>query len=413
MAHDALARRRLGVWPPRQIWVRLALIYAAARVFTTLLFIAASALAPADSRHGAHAGFARLAMGWDAQWYWVIATSGYPAELPVGEDSVVRENAWAFMPVYPVLARIVAMPLTLLFGVDMWGVGAVLISLLAGYGACLVLFTLVRSRIGESASIWTVAFFASAPLAALFQVAYAESLFLLWLLLSLRLLQLRRFAWLYALVPLMAYTRPGVLAFALTLGLYGVWRWSRRRFDRLPAGQIAHIIALGALATLAGFSWPLIAGWVTGVPDAYMQTELAWRRGWIGADHVFLPFSGWFEGAHIWLEQIAVWPPGTGLVVGAALGIGVFIWIAWDPRVRRLGMETRLWAASYALYLLAVFFPQSSLFRLLVPFSPLWGALAQPRSPWWRGGALAVSALLQWWWVWNMYGLGQAYWQVP
>ena len=32
----------------------------------------------------------------------------------------------------------------------------------------------------------------------------------------------------------------------------------------------------------------------------------------------------------------------------------------------------RLWMLSYALYLLAVFFPQSSTFRLLVPLAPGW-----------------------------------------
>ena len=40
----------------------------------------------------------------------------------------------------------------------------------------------------------------------------------------------------------------------------------------------------------------------------------------------------------------------------------------------------RLWSASYLVYLLLVFFPQSSIFRLLVPLSPLWGAFALPRS---------------------------------
>ena len=81
--------------------------------------------------------------------------------------------------------------------------------------------------------------------------------------------------------------------------------------------------------------------------------------------------------------------------------------------MKRLGIELRLWSASYLVYLLLVFFPQSSIFRLLVPLSPLWGALAVPPSRAWRTGVLAASLLGQWWWIYNMYGLGNTFWQIP
>jgi len=81
--------------------------------------------------------------------------------------------------------------------------------------------------------------------------------------------------------------------------------------------------------------------------------------------------------------------------------------------VRRLGSEIRLWSASYLLYLLAVFFPQSSTLRLLIPLTPLWGALAVPRSRGWRWGMLGLCLLAQWLWILSMYGLAQTFWQVP
>ncbi|MDF2554392.1 MAG: putative integral rane protein, partial [Microbacterium sp.] len=81
--------------------------------------------------------------------------------------------------------------------------------------------------------------------------------------------------------------------------------------------------------------------------------------------------------------------------------------------VRRVGVEIRLWSAAYLLYLLAVFFPQSSLFRLLVPLSPLWGAVAAPRSIVWRLGVLAAVLAAQWCWIYNMYALGDTFWRVP
>ena len=76
--------------------------------------------------------------------------------------------------------------------------------------------------------------------------------------------QRREYGWLYALIPLMGFTRPGVLAFALFLGLYGIWRWVRRRREPLPMREIVHIVALGLLAVVVGFSWQVIAGVVTG-----------------------------------------------------------------------------------------------------------------------------------------------------
>ncbi|HAM11828.1 MAG TPA: hypothetical protein DCO91_00585, partial [Microbacterium sp.] len=119
-------------------------------------------------------------MGWDAQWYWFLAVNGYPADLPLTDAGAVAENQWAFMPIYAYLAAAIA-PLV----GGWWGVAAVLISLAAGYGATYVLYRMLRGRIGGSAAIWASAFFAAGPLAALFQVGYAEALFLLWLFLAL------------------------------------------------------------------------------------------------------------------------------------------------------------------------------------------------------------------------------------
>ena len=54
---------------------------------------------------------------------------------------------------------------------------------------------------------------------------------------------------------------------------------------------------------------------------------------------------------------------------------------------RRLGVDLRFWMLSYALYLLAVFFPQSSTFRLLVPLAPGARGLAIPENRVYRVGA--------------------------
>jgi hypothetical protein len=397
-----LSRRSI---PPA---LTIALIYLAARAVTFGFLILAAALSAEGTRFGAGATVQDLMVGWDAQWYWYLAVNGYPAELPLTDAGAVAENQWAFMPIYAYLAAAMA-PLV----GGWWGVAAVVISLVAGYGATYVLYRMLRDRIGGTAAIWAAAFFAAGPLAALFQVGYAEALFLLWLFLALWAVTARRFVWVYPLVILMGYTRPGVLAFALFIGLFGIWRFFSRRTEPLRAREVVHIVALGALATVVGFSWQIIAAVVTGNPGAYLATELAWRRNWLPGDEGhFLPFDAFVRGAAFWGE-VWGWGAAGGVILLVLILAGVTAALLWAPQVRAVGPEIRLWAVSYLVYLLAVFFPQSSIFRLLVPLSPLWGAFAVPRSLVWRVGVLIACLAGQWWWIYNMYALGNRFWQIP
>nr|WP_314845405.1 hypothetical protein [uncultured Microbacterium sp.] len=394
-------------WARLRLPVRIAIVYLAARLVTTAMMIAAAAQSTSLSRFGPDPGVADFVVGWDAQWYWLIAEQGYPAELPLTAAGEVGENAWAFMPVFAYTAKVVG----LLFG--SWGMGALIVSLVAGYLSCLALHRLLRDRIGRSAAMWAVVFFASGPLAVMFQVGYAESLFLLLLFLALDATARRRYPALYVLIPVMAFTRPGILAFALFLGLHGVMRWWRRRTDPLDAREVAHIVALGALATVCGFAWQVIAGLVTGDHGAYLATELAWRRNWIaGGVEGFIPFEGWVQASSFWFGQWGL-PTGWGPVALVLLVAGGGAALLYVRSVRRLGADLRLWSASYLLYLLAVFFPQSSTFRLLLPLSPLWGAVAVPRSRVWRVSVLAVCLVGQWAWIFPIYALGNTFWQVP
>ncbi|GAA3915804.1 hypothetical protein GCM10022382_22480 [Microbacterium invictum] len=387
--------------------LRVAILYLLARLITTGFIALAAGLSGPASRFGADATVSELLMGWDAQWYWSIVTQGYPTDLPVDLAGDVQQNQWAFMPVYPVLANLVGLPL------GSYAAGAFLVPVVAGYLACLVLYRLLRDRLDETATMWAVLLFAAGPLAAMFHLGYAEALFLLWLFLALRCLQRRRFGWLYLLIPLMGYTRPGVLAFALLLGLYGIWRWFRRRRDPLPVREIVHIIALGLIAVIVGFSWQVIAGIVTGDMSAYLDTELSWRRGWLSAEESgFVPFAGFVQAAGMWFR---LWGMPSALGYAAlAVCVGAVAWLLLSERhVRRLGVVVRLWSASYIVYLLAVFFPQSSIFRLLLPLSPLYGALAAPRSTWWRVAMLVLGLAGQWWWIYSMLAQGNAYTQIP
>lgn len=405
MAHRTLiglARR----WARIPVIAHIALIYGLGRLVTTGFLVLAANLSGPASRFGAEATVGEFMLGWDAQWYWLVAWEGYPSVLPLTESGQVAENAWAFMPTYAYLAQ----ALGIAFG--SWGVGAVLISLTAGFFACVMLNRLLRARIGDSAALWAVTFFAWGPMAALFQVGYAEVLFVLLLLVALDLVSRQRFAWVYPVILVMAFTRPGILAFALYLGLYGILRWVRRRIDPLPVSDIVHIVALGLLATVTGFAWQAIAALVTGDAGAYLATELSWRRNWGAGSEGFVPFEGWVQAAQFWFTQWGM-PQWWGLIALALLVIAAALGLLLAPQVQRLGVDLRLWSASYLIYLLAVFFPQSSTFRLLMPLTPLWGAVAVPRSRRYRLTVLGLCLIGQWLWIYGVYALGNTFWQVP
>ena len=48
-----------------------------------------------------------IAANWDGRWYGAIATYGYPDHLPVDAGGQVLPTAYAFPPLYPLLARLV------------------------------------------------------------------------------------------------------------------------------------------------------------------------------------------------------------------------------------------------------------------------------------------------------------------
>jgi hypothetical protein len=179
-----------------------------------------------------------------------------------------------------------------------------------------------------------------------------------------------------------AFAHPGAIALAAALGIHILLRL-REPFplrERLTAGVALVVI------TVAGFAWPVVAAAITGNPSAYFDTELAWWRDYISVAH-FLPFTPWFTFAgHYWGLF------GVALVV---LVLAAFAWWLTRPSARALGPDLIGYAASYAAYLVAVFLPQQSLFRMLLPLSPLLGAPALSRTPRSRRLTLSVCVLLQ------------------
>ena len=365
-------------------WVTILVIFAASRVFSSAILGVVFQLATsngwafASSRD--NADFFTFSGSWDGSAYKQISEHGYPASLPRDGDGQVAANPWAFLPVYPALVHgIVAIT-----GFAYYPV-AVALATIFGFFACLALYAVVVQRSTPLAARWSVILFAFGPLGFMLQVAYAESLFLALTFAALAAVLRHRYLIVIPLGVLAAFTRPGVLALALTLAVHLLVRWRRPGSDPLTAAAAAKIVVAGLTIAAAGLAWPVIASAITGEPDAYLQTELAFWAPLIGHQDRFVPLTPWFLMAGRYLG-----PLGAVLVVALVAGFGLLVW-----RARRLGPDIVAWSASYGLYLFAVFLPQQSILRLLMPLAPLLGESSLTRTRVRRVTLLAVGSVAQ------------------
>jgi hypothetical protein len=384
-------------WP---WWLQVAAVFIVARLVSACIFMAAAV------HQGTIPGFApapdywNFITIWDARWYQQAVDDGYPAVLPLDQNGVVKENAWAFYPLFPLLARGLS---------AITGLGTLpaltAIAMVAGLAAVLVIHQLFRQFAGRRAAMWGVIFVSTFPIAPILQVPYAESLNLLLLAASLLLVVRRHYLAAIPVVLLMSLSRPSGVPFAAMVGLLFLWHlWQRFGPARNRQGFVSdtrplstrNLLSLGALvaaACVAALAWPAIAWAATGDPAAYTRTETAWR----GDDLV--PFKPWFDTGRM------LFGPVLG-VLAPFVFTALFVLVMISRPVRALGTELRLWCACYMGYLLVFLHPQTSTFRMLLPLFPLALATAMlSKSKAYRGTVVIMFILLQmvwvvWLWAW-------------
>jgi len=353
-------------------WAAVLVLYALSRLLTTALML--TLFIAANIGHWSYSGplmdptFFTFSGSWDASYYGQIVEQGYPTSLPLDSDGSVQQNPWAFLPLYPMVVRAVMF----LTGMTFYPAGFV-VALLFGAAASLVLFRLVAARAGVSSAFWATAFFCFGPLSFVLQIAYAESLFFFLMFAALLAMTQRRYWLMLPLGVAAAFTRPGALALPLALGIVLLVRvvQARRGGEGFrPRERLSMVVTAAAIA-VAGLAWPIIAAAVTGTGDAYIATELSWWTGFIGKV-AFIPLTPWFLLSWRYLSVL-----GALIVVAIIAG---FTWLVTRPSVRALGTDMVAYAVSYGLYLFAVFLPQQSIFRLLLPLSPLAGARGLTRN---------------------------------
>ena len=379
-------RLATGAW-----WVRVLAVYAATRTLTFLLFLITAANQGDNYWTKANPGYFDFLNIWDVEWYGKIYADGYPTVLPLTENGTVQQNEWAFMPGFPTTVHAFDF-----LGVEWKFIAPILATI---FGACfaLVAFRIFAAKLNDHQALWAVGLFLLSPASPVLQTGYAESLGLL-------LLALAIFAWIsdrfwLAILAMfaLAFTRPGLAALALAFAVVWVYRFIQARMGNrgFPIMEALRLGALSATALALNFAWPLIAALVTGRADAYVATELAWRAGYPFDGGGLAPILPWFSSAEYFIGGFA----GQLLVVLALVGSVAIFFI---PQVRSLGLEFGAISASYFVYLLLFFFPQSSIVRILMPTFVLFGALAQVWVRWpklARYSGVAVLVLLQFAWL--------------
>jgi hypothetical protein len=296
---------------------------------------------------------------WDGSWYRWIAQNGYPQVLPTDPAGHLQQNAWAFYPAFPLLARL-----------GMWLTGAAfplvgsMVALVAGAAAAGVIAVVLRRWVSAPLTIAAVAVWSAFPASPSLQTAYTESLAML--VLAVWLLALQREQWLLlgAMSVLMGLTRPIAVPLGLVLVVWLVARWRSRGIRPWPPSDRAAPVAALLVTGVAGFLWPAIAWVATGRPDAYTATMATWRAG-----GTIVPFRPWLDMSR-WFWRDSPDAEWLGPVSLVAVGV-VLLVLVLGPWAWGLGVELRSWCLAYPAYLAVVLDPFTSIFRYLIPLFPL------------------------------------------
>ncbi|MEO8850139.1 MAG: hypothetical protein ABI360_00260 [Allobranchiibius sp.] len=330
---------------------------------------------------------------WDGRWYREIVERGYPQTLPIAQDGRVEQNAWAFLPLYPLSVK----ALMAVTGAS-FSVAGSLLSITFGCVAVCVMAVLLRERIGAPAALASVVVFAALPPSATLQMTYTESLALLVLMGF--LLAVTREAWIpaAAFALTMGLTRPIAAPMALVVLAVAATRWRDRDVRAVrPAEWWGMAIAFSG-CVVGALLWTWIAGWVTGVSSAYFDTQSAWRSAGI----VF--FVPWFNNFSL------IFGPVGAVVVLAAL-FTAFALMVSGPWARALGPELLSWTVAYGAYLVATVDVWTSTYRyamFLFPLVPIalgfaWRRRDERLLLWFRC-AVFMTLVLGWqvWWGWTL-----------
>jgi hypothetical protein len=259
---------------------------------------------------------------WDGEYYVGIASHGYLHD----------KGLTAFFPGYPLLVR-VAHAIT--FGALGWVQTAIVVSWIAFVGTALLLYDIVRRRLGPRVALVAVTLFCWSPVSLFFLSPYSESLFVLQIAGVVALLDRRRFLPAACVAAYASATSPE--AVALTLAIV-VTAWL--------AGRAVKWVVTYALISGLGIAAYMAFLWIRfGDPFEFDRVQGAWHRSFN------LPFLGLVRNlnaihslagpspppggqAPTYSNIRAIWILDDVMLLVAGLAVAYMITSAWLNRSR-------------------------------------------------------------------------------
>lgn len=323
LRHPSLARR-----------VRFPLlIFAGTQLLATVFMLFAA--------HGQGQTYFEFVSRWDGAYYLDIARHGYTRDILV--DGALANRNWAFYPLYPLLVSSCAT----LTGVDT-AVMAPFVSWTAAAVGIVMMHVMVTRHLDAWHAKVATLLVSTAAAAPVFQMAYAEGLAFLLLLVAFDMLLRQRFGFLVVVITLLALCRPICLPFAAVITTHGLVRWNRSQ-----GGERLKLAALAAYSAALSGLWPLVSGLATGVPDVYLRTMALWERADVGRS---------------WFLQTVGHPLGWVLLVLMAT---VPLWLAVRFLPDHAPLEFRAWIPLYSTFIVFAAYPSSSTLRYLLLMWPV------------------------------------------
>jgi hypothetical protein len=247
--------------------LRLVAIVALSRVVVVLAALAAELLVQRNPllTPGDGAPLLRSLTSWDGWWYLGIVRDGYHAAPIAG-----GYHDYAFLPLFPMLVRALALP------APGWeGLIAVVVANVCFAIAIVLLVRLTEPRFGRDVAYRSAGLMALFPFSAAFSMAYAESLFMVLALGAFLAIERRRVVLAGVLLALATVTK---LQGAVLVVPMAWLLWENAGRPRPSASWAA--LLLGPLAAVALL---MSIAWMTGDAGAYGQAQSAWGRGGLNA----------------------------------------------------------------------------------------------------------------------------------
>jgi Mannosyltransferase (PIG-V) len=250
---------------PRRVWTTFRyplLVFALSRIVTAGVMAMEGWVTRGHQRAtpSVHNLFGAVGM-WDSIWYRQIALQGY-------DPALFHANTPAFLPLWPACLWLIHQ---VTWWMDLNYAGALLSTMLFAVGLCM-LYKLTDDLLGRAIARRAVLYLAISPLAFVFSMVYAESLFLVLAVGSFLLIERRHSFWSCVLGALAVLARPVGIMLAPALA-WRIWR------DGRELGYGRRILRLWPVLLLpaAELAWTGYLWWRFGDMLAATRAE---KRGW-------------------------------------------------------------------------------------------------------------------------------------